>query len=115
MKVHKIALTLVAASALTACMSQGSSTAATAEEGITLCQASNAVMSTVDQNLPTAQLWEGVLSGVAEASSFTIPSVPGMSEGTKSYYKMGLLALDTTLAVNGCPSSTLKEIMAKEM
>lgn len=115
MKAHKLTLTLVAATVLTACINQGGSTSAATEEGFTLCQASNAVMSTVDQNLPTVQLWESILTGVASASNFAIPSIPNMTEGSKSYYKMGLLALDTALNINGCPSSTLKNIMAKEM
>lgn len=104
----------VTALLLTACVNQGGNTAGT-EQGASLCKASSIALSQIDQNLPTLQLWKNVLTDVANSSNFTIPSLPGMSEGTSSYYQMGLMALDTALNVNGCPSGALKNILAKEL
>ena len=104
MKIISKTVPVVAAILLTACANQGGDTAY-ADQGIGLCQASSMVLSQVDQSLPTLQLWKNVLTDIASSSNFAIPSIPGISEETGSYYQMGLMALDTALNVNGCPSA----------
>lgn len=102
---------VIAALLLTGC----ANTVGGAGQATSLCQVSNSVLGQVDQNLPTLQLWKTVLTDIASSSNFAIPSLPGISEDTSSYYQMGLMALDTALNVSGCPSGPLKNIIAKEL
>jgi hypothetical protein len=112
MKILLKVVPIVAAVLLSACVNTGGETTSQAAG---LCQVSNAVLGQIDQSLPTLQLWKAVLSDIASSSDFAIPSLPGISEETGSYYQMGLMALDTALNVNGCPSGALKGILAKEL
>lgn len=116
MKTIKIALSAAFAGLLlSGCNTLQTGANGTASAGINTCQVAHTAINSVDQTLPSVKMWEGLLRSVAASSDFSYPAIPSMNTNARDYYQAGLLVLNTTLMVQGCPSSTLSNMLANDM